>query len=110
MRKNFFILSIFAFVFALMPNFTFAASKNTQTCIILYEKEHYKGKHIRICKNAPDLKVHHFNDKARSVKVEGKGSVTLYENKNYKGHKLDIKGNTKEDYVDPITSSIKFHN
>jgi hypothetical protein len=40
MRKNFFILSILAFTFALLPNFTFAAPKNTQTCIILYEKEH----------------------------------------------------------------------
>jgi hypothetical protein len=98
------------FTLSLLPNLTFAALNHTQTCIILYEKEHYKGKHIRICKNTPDLKTHHFNDKARSVKVEGKGSVTLYENKNYKGSMLDIKGNSKEDYVDPITSSIKFHN
>lgn len=113
MKKSFFTLSmlaLFTFSFALVPNLTIAASKKAQTCIVLYEKEQYKGKSIRICKNTPDLRKHNFNDKARSVKVEGKGSVTLYQHINYKGDKLNIKGNTKEYFVDPITSSIKIHN
>lgn len=110
MKKSFFALSMLTLLvssFALVPNLTIAASK---TCIVLYEKEQYKGKSIRICKNTPDLRKHNFNDKARSVKVEGKGSVTLYQHINYKGDKLNIKGNTKEYFVDPITSSIKIHN
>jgi hypothetical protein len=108
-KKTFFVLASFTLIFVLLGASTsvFAASKK-QTCIVLYEKEGYKGKSIRICNNTPDLKKHKFNDKARSVKVEGKGSVTLYEHKKYKGAKLEIKGNTKEDYVDPITSSLKF--
>jgi hypothetical protein len=109
-KKIFFVLASFTLIFVLLGASTsvFAASKKPKTCIVLYEKEGYKGRSIRICSNTPDLSKHKFNDKARSVKVEGKGSVTLYANKNYKGGKLDIKGNTKEDYVDPITSSIKF--
>ncbi|MCH5585063.1 beta/gamma crystallin-related protein [Shimazuella sp. AN120528] len=109
MRKNVLALSILTSVFALVPNFTFAAPKKATTCVILYEKEHYQGKSIKICQNTPDLGKYHFNDKTRSVKVEGNATVTIYDDINYKGASYVIEGK-QDDGIDPITSSIRIHN
>jgi hypothetical protein len=61
----------------------------TGPAVILYEKDNFKGKKIKIFGAPNDLSdaAHNFNDKASSFKlVDGASSVALYEHADYKGN------------------------
>jgi len=72
--------------------------------IILFEHAHFHGAHKHIFKDVPDLGEAHsqFDEKTSSIVVV-KGTWALYEDKNFRGDRKDVKPDLYPDVgADPL--------